>query len=224
MDRQAKVRALRRLGAARKSARCSGYRCLGEFYNGMFECAFVSPWSKASNVHAKVMIVGQDWASADMLNRKPPDREMAKRGYKPTLATNRHLDRLLKEHFGLVRGDCYLTNLFPFIKRGGASAGIKMKDLVRSGQDFTRQEIRIVAPKLVICLGLRTFRALMRVAGQPASPKMAQAIASSSFVLENAVVRCVAHTGALGMNNRSPKQVNADWRRLARSYPELCRR
>ena len=98
-----------------------------------------------------------------------------------------------------------------------------MADLVACAGTYTREEIRIVAPQLVICLGLKTFRALMRVAQIPGSPKMARAIASP-FRLEGAMVHCVAHTGAFGTNNRSSAQVVKDWQTLARRYPEVCRR
>jgi len=215
---------LLRLGDRRKATRRDGYKCLGDFHNGCFECDYVSPWTKGGkNVDAKVMIVGQDWASADMLERDPPDNQMAVLGFDQDLPTNKNLNELLERYFSLKRGECYLTNLFPFIKQGAASANIPMEDLVWSAREFTREEIRIVSPNLVICLGLRTFHALMRVANLRGSPRMEQAIATS-FKLENAMVRCVAHTGAFGTNNRSRDRVEDDWRKLARSYPQVCRR
>lgn len=159
------------------------------------------------------MVIGQDWSSADVLAREP-DLEVAKLGFDRNFPTNRNLDDLLRRHFRLERTDCYLTNLFPFIKPGGASAHIRMADLVWSAREFTLLEIRIVSPKLVICLGLRTFRALAHADGRQPPATLAQAIAAP-FAIGGSTVHCVAHTGALGMNNRSRGQVDKDWRALA---------
>ena len=218
MDKSGKVRALRRLAERRKAARRDGYDCLGDFHDGFFECSHVSPWSKAAgNVNARVMVVGQDWASADMLARTPPNQQWAEFGFDRGLPTNVYLDELLKRHFGLKRAQCYLTNLFVLIKPGGVSAGIPMKDLVWSAEEFTIPEIKIVRPKVVICLGLRAFRALGRAAGHRLPRLMADAI-RARFRLEASMVHCVAHTGAFGTKNRSRGQVERDWRKLARSY------
>lgn len=72
------------------------------------------------------MIVGQDWSSSDALSRNPPNLESATLGFTPKIPTNLNLDDLLKRYFGLDRADCYLTNLFPFIKLGNMSAGIPL--------------------------------------------------------------------------------------------------
>lgn len=207
--------ALRRLAAVRKAVRRDGYRCLHEFHGGLYECDHISPWTKSGkNSDAAVMVIGQDWSSADVLAREP-DLRIAEYGFDCNFPTNRNLDELLKYHFGLERADCYLTNLFPFIKPGGASAHIRMADLVWSAREFTLPEIRIVSPKLVVCLGLRTFRALARADGRRLPPTLAQAIAAP-FSIAGSGVHCVAHTGALGMNNRSRERVDKDWKALAR--------
>ena len=203
------------LVAQRKaSPRLPRHKCLADFHDGIFECDFVSPWTKSGcNVDAAVMVIGQDWASADMLEKNP--RHVAERGYDDRLATNRRLDDLLRTHLRLARADCYLTNLFVFIKPGGASARIPAKDLHWSAQTFTIPEIEIVSPKLVICLGLVTFRALSYVAGQRQPRTMADAV-SSPWAYGATMVHCVAHTGAFGTMNRSKEQVDADWQSLGR--------
>jgi len=103
------------------------------------------------------------------------------------------------------------------LEAGRASAQIPLKHLVWSAQEFTLEEIRIVSPRLVICLGLRTFRALMRATGRSESPNMDQAV-KSPFKFVNSTIHCVAHTGALGRNNRGRGQVEKDWRRLGKLY------
>ena len=147
----------------------------------------------------------------------PPDLNSIEYGYTPSLPTNRNLDKLLKCHFQLKRADCYLTNLFPFVKDGNLSASIKWQDLRTCAETFTLREIEIVAPKMVICLGKNTFLALREAAGHPGNLKLADAI-DNPFCLDNASVHCMAHTGARGRNNRSREQVEKDWGKLANIY------
>jgi restriction system protein len=168
------------------------------------------------------MIVGQDWSSSEALGSDPPDLHSATLGFSPKFPTNRNLDNLLEHHFGLDRSECYLTNLFPFIKPGKASSGIPLRVLVESARQFTLPEVKIVSPRLVICLGLRTFVAMMRATSLKGSPKMDQAV-NSPFEFANTMIHCVAHTGALGMNNRGRGQVEKDWQQLAAPTPILRR-
>lgn len=214
-----KTEALLQLARLRQSTRLDGYASIGDFHDGIFECDHVSPWTKSGgNVDAEILVVGQDWSSSDALGSDPPDLHSATLGFSPKFPTNRNLDDLLERHFGLDRAECYLTNLFPFIKSGSASAAIPLKDLVASARRFTLPEVRIVSPRLVICLGLRTFRALMRATKLKGSPKMGQAV-NSPFEFADAMIHCVAHTGALGMNNRGRDQVEKDWQQIAISMP-----
>ena len=214
-----KTEALLQLARLRQSTRLDGYASISDFHDGIFECDHVSPWTKSGcNVDAEIMIIGQDWSSSDALGRDPPDLHSAALGFSPKFPTNRNLDNLLERHFHLNRKECYLTNLFPFIKLGKASAGIPLKHLVASAQRFTLPEVRIVSPQLVICLGLRTFLALMRAVGLKGSPKVDQAV-KAPFKFANAMIHCVAHTGAFGMNNRGRGRVEEDWQLLAASMP-----
>ncbi|MCP4100602.1 MAG: hypothetical protein GY750_04130 [Lentisphaerae bacterium] len=162
------------------------------------------------------MVIGQDWSSSEVLAADPPDYNTVELGFNPKFPTNKNLDRLLERHFGVGRGECYLTNLFPFIKIGNATANIKMRDMAYCAKRYTLEEIRIVSPKVAICLGLKTFIAMMRATDRKGSPKMDEAIAAP-FLFETTMIHCVAHTGALGTNNRNlvPGRVASDWQNLA---------
>ena len=209
---------LLKLARCRKETRLDGYACIGDFHNGVYECDHVSPITKtAGNVNADIIVVLQDWASADSLSATPPDCDSIKYGYTPSLPTNRNLDCLLDRYFELKRAECYLTNLFPFVKGGDMSARIKWRDLVTCAKKFTLPEIKIVDPKMVICLGLSTFLALRHAAGKPGHMKLPEAI-NTSFFVGNACVRCVPHTGARGTNNRGRDQIKRDWENLATIY------
>lgn len=63
----------------------------------------------------------------------------------------------LDKHLKLKLKDTYATNLFPFIKMGGMSANIPIKDMRKSAKDFTLPMIEIIKPKIAIALGRKTF-------------------------------------------------------------------
>ncbi len=213
---QAKSKALLQLACKRKSARLDGYACIGDFHDGAYECDHVSPWTKSGcNLDAEVMVVGQDWASADtLMGNGRPDPVRAQFGLNPKSPTNRNLDRRLREHLGLDRADCYLTNMVPFVKPGKKKARIRQREMERCAREFTLEEVRIVAPRLVLCLGLKTFKAFRVAAGLKKPRNMDEAV-NSPFEFEGSTVYCVAHVGSQGENQRGRDQVAADWQRIA---------
>ncbi len=214
-----KQESLKALALQRRYTRIEGYACIGDFHNGLYECDHISPWTKSGcNIDTDIMIIGQDWSSCDHLSQNPPDQTTAHLGFNPNLPTNQNLNQLLERHLGVTRSECYLTNLFPYVKSGNASANIQMNDMVDCAKRFTLKEIEIVCPKIAVCLGLQTFKALMRAVGLRGSPKMDDAIASS-FKFTNTMIHCVAHPGVLGTNNRNrvAGRVDRDWDRLAQS-------
>lgn len=193
------------------------YRHLGEFHGGIYDCHHVSPWTRSGGCpNASVMIVGQDWSSAEHLEKDPPNPHMAVCGFDPNFLTNRNLNRLLARHLKTTRSACYLTNLFPFIKSGQANGFIPMGHLVRCATDFLVPQIEIVGPRAVICLGLRTINALGRAIGLSGARQLADAIAASPRLIDGTKIFAVAHTGSLGTKNREPEQVERDWQRIAR--------
>jgi hypothetical protein len=98
MDKHA---ALAQLVALRRSEEHESFFVLHRFDGGAWDCDYVVPWTKsAQNVDAKLMIIGQDWASEDFL-RNPknnePDRVALRKqlGQDPCLATNQNIKRWL---------------------------------------------------------------------------------------------------------------------------------
>jgi restriction system protein len=142
--------------------------------------------------------------------QKPFDHVSAQLGHSPGLPTNRNLKRLLLEHLGLNLDATFATNLFPFIKQGGISSTIPMRDLVRAAREFAIPQIEIVSPKIVVCLGMNTFNALRLASGMDAKYPMASAIASP-FHAKGVRIWCQAHTGSRGQNSRGRAQVALDW-------------
>ena len=161
-----KEQALRDLAEKRKAAekcrpiRFPGYIPLADYHDGVYECAYVSPWSKsAHNVDAELLIVGHDWSSSERL-KGPVDQESAERGYSSRFPTNKNLFGLLDRHFGLCFGDVYATNAFPFVKQGPAQGAIGAEDMRTAAREFLLPQIKIIEPVLVICLGQATFDAV----------------------------------------------------------------
>lgn len=216
---QAKSNALRQLVRKRRSKPLKGYACIGDFYDGAYECKYVSPLTKSGcNLDAEVMVVLQDWASVKALvGDGGPDPVRARLGYNPESYTNKNLDRRLCEHLCLVRDDCYLTNMFPFIKPGKKDANIRQGDMEHCAREYTLEEVRIVRPRLVLCLGLETCKAFRVAAGLKKPSNMDEAV-NSPFEFEDSTVYCVAHVSSRGeitRNRRDPDQVAADWQRIA---------
>lgn len=208
------------LARKRKTTIWPGYCRIGDFHNGVYECDFVSPYTKsAGNADAEIFILLQDWSSAEALCKL--DSDCVLYGLTPTLPTNRRLVELLWHHFGVKLGDVYATNLFPFIKRGGISSSIPMGDLIRAAQEFALPQIEIVRPTLVVCLGLNTFNAIRIVCEYAPVRRMDEAIASP-FTFNESRVWCQAHTGARGQNNRGRARVAEDWSKMSIDFSSVA--
>jgi restriction system protein len=214
MDKQDLLLAL---AQKRKKTSWPGYGQIGDYHDGAYECDFVSPYTKsAGNIDAEIVVLLQDWSSDESL-RGSLSSDCMRYGLTPTLPTNKRLVELLRHHFGVELEGVYATNLFPFIKKGGMSSSIPMGDLIRAAKEFALPQIRIVRPKLVICLGLNTFNAIRIACGHAPARPMDEAIASP-FAFDESHVWCQAHTGARGQNNRGRERVAEDWRRMKDAY------
>ncbi|WP_039916071.1 hypothetical protein [Cellvibrio mixtus] len=206
---------LQNLARKRQATIRGGYKNIGDFHNGIYECDFVSPYTKsACNIDAPIMIMLQDWVGVDKLSG-PIIQDAINLGHIPSLPTNKRLKELLERHFHLSLSDTYATNLFPFIKYGNLSANIPLKDMVWAAQQFGVPQIEIVQPDIVICLGLRTFNALRKSVGLLSCPTIGIAI-KSVFAIGKSKIFCQAHTGTLGQIGRRYEQVELDWCSMSR--------
>ena len=214
--RQVKLEKILRLAEKRKSDSISqinsSYRQVSDFYDGVLdESGYVSPWTKsASNVNSPIMIVAQDWISSDALEKKL-NQNLVSLGYDPELPTNKNLASLLKRHFGVGFHEVYATNLFVFVKPGSMSANIPGKLLEYSAQTYTLTEIEIVDPKMVICLGSKTYQVISRSC-EKRSAWLPFVQKVNAFWFKNICVVGVPHAGALGTANAGGKaSVDAIW-------------
>lgn len=227
------------LAKKRQKDSLEGYvqRCtnLSDHREGKYECDHVSPYTKsAGNVDAGVMIFLQDWASEDFM-LKPVCAETIKWGFTPGRATNTNLIGLLENHFDLSLKKVYVTNLFPFIKPGAMNAAIPIRDMLRAAGEYGLPQLKIVSPRLAICIGLNTFRALVIASrAEPAvlprtllrdaivrSPSIAtmNSPCTDPQSYKQVLIWCQAHTGPLGRANAGgAAPVNDNWARMAAEF------
>lgn len=219
-----RVEELERLANKRACSTPAGYRNIADYHDGLYECSFVSPYSKcANNVNSPVLVMLQDWISDDVLSG-PPIAEAAALGRIPSLPTNRNLDRLLSRHFGFKIEDIYATNLFPFVKPGNMSGNIPFSMLREAAREFAIPQIRIIQPKLVISLGLNCFNALATEFGAARRKSIAEAI-QAPLDIGSGMIWCQAHPGALGQLGRNrvqPGQTDLDWSEMASWFKASC--
>lgn len=208
---------LRSLARKRAAFTPAGFNNIGDYHDGLYECSYVSPYSKAAhNIASPILIILQDWISGDVL-AGPPIPEAVTLGRIPALPTNKNLDRSLANHFGLAIVETYATNLFPFVKPGNMSGSIPFGRLKEAAREFAIPQIEVLEPRLVIALGKNCFDALAAEAGHRVSKSVAEAI-ESPFSIGASRVWCQAHPGALGQMGRNrfqPGQSDLDWSAMA---------
>jgi len=192
------------------------------FYADVYECDFVSPYTKgACNVDADIFLLLQDWSSDDEMKRSSIDPDVLHYGRTLSLPTNRNLEQLLYDYFdGLKISDTYGTNLYPFIKSGGMSAYIPQQDLVMAAEQFALPQIRIVGPKLVICFGKSTFNAVRKVLGERLVDSVDEGI-KSPFSIDHTHFWLQSHPGRLGKINRNKggvDRVSEDWDHMSEQF------
>lgn len=218
-----KKKALLQLAKKRQNDVWPGYHSIGDFHEGIYECAHVSPYTKtAGNLNADLFILLQDWSSFDSLSG-PICCDSIKYGHTVSIFTNSNLKNLLRQHFDLTLEQTYGTNLFPFIKPGPMSARIPQGLMRRAADEYGLPQIEIINPKLVICFGLATFNALRIAAGIRRVSTVDEGI-ERSFSFRSTSIWLQAHTGRLGQNNRNKGGVNRvslDWKRMADAYQAL---
>jgi uracil-DNA glycosylase len=99
---------------------------------------------------------------------------------------------------------------------------ISGKDFARAACEFAIPQIDIVAPRLVICLGLKAFNGLRSALGTPRL-KTLGAATDDPFSYGTIRIWCQSHPGQLGRMNRNRggiDRVSSDWARMRTdTYP-----
>lgn len=212
--------ALLKLAMRRQVDRHPPHCNIADFHGSFYECDHVSPWTiSACNVDAELMLIGQDWASAEVLNQ-PPNDERRRLGQDWSSRTNSNLRRYL-DLLGLSFCDTYATNVFTFIKGGRKSGRIPFNDLVRCAQVYTIPEIEIVAPRIAVCFGKKAFDAVRGAADQDGVEWDGVKTLDAYTQVGSTRVYGLPHPGGLGTNNAGgAHSVEQLWKRLGRLLRE----
>ena len=202
------------LAKLRQSKTYEGYKSIADYANGVYECDYVSPYSKsAHNVDAEVFVILQDWSCDNNMIREVCN-ETNLLGYTPSVGTNKNLIKLLKENLNLELKDTYTTNLFPYIKMGGMSAYIKKGDMKKSAKEFTLPMMDIIKPKIAVALGMKTFNALRESCDLKPARNMSEAV-DLAFKYSATKIFFQAHPSQRSQNQRTKALVIKDWRRIS---------
>jgi uracil-DNA glycosylase len=212
---------LSRLAEQRRSDRLPPHFNLHDFHGGFYDCPHVSPWSiSACNVDAELMLIGQDWASSNILEQGP-DECRRKLGQDWSSPTNTNLREFL-QRMGTEFSKTYATNLFPFIKAGAKNARIPFTDLVMCAKAYALPQIEIVSPRMVICLGSATFNAVREAADLPRLQWSKARSARPHTCIGSAEVYGLPHPGPQGTKNTEGKaDVGRYWKRLGKRLAKM---
>jgi DNA polymerase len=162
------------------------------------------------------MIVGQDWGDVRYFTK----HQGVEGPGNPTNEALRELIGLLGIDVGPPgdsrrSGVAFFTNAVLCLKDGGLQSKVRRKWFVNCAS-FLRQQVEIVSPKLVICLGERAYRSLAATFGFRAG-EFRTAVDSPEGVLLSNGTRAFAryHCGRRIQNTHRPLELQRqDWLRL----------
>lgn len=211
-----KKQLLHELAEKRRNDRWPGYSTIADFHGGIYECDYVSPYTKsAHNLNARIFVMMQDWSSSDSLAR-PICWDSVNYGYTRRKGSNINLQKLLQEFIGITLPQTYATNLFPFIKPGSMSASIPHSVMKRAAVEYGLPQIRIIRPKLVICFGISTFNGLRTAIGLPKVTTVKEGI-GNPFPSDGADFWLQVHPAQQAQNSRGKMGVASDWLKMRTS-------
>jgi len=146
----------------RECRRCSGLTNPSEVLGGSLDSQQIGPWSTwQGNLSSDLLVVGQDWGDVSYFENNE-GRDSARN------PTNDHLIALLSS-IGISIGPpgggqgqhvVFFTNAILCLKSGGLQSRVE-DEWFRNCAGFLRRQIEIVAPRVVVTLGARAFRAVL---------------------------------------------------------------
>jgi uracil-DNA glycosylase family 4 len=206
----------------RKSCRsCQGLVNAAVHEGGKFDSFEIGPWTLwQSNLSAKIMIVGQDWGDKEYFTKwKGADQPSGN-------PTNSNLQKLLRQLDIDIKSprepqehQIFLTNLILCLKDGGLQAPIQDKWLTNCCEEFFRNLVELIRPRVVLALGKRVSETILNLYKIPHRKTwtLTQLMQSGPFNLfDTTYLFPVYHCGASGVNrNRSFEDQNTDWKKVA---------
>ena len=198
------------------------YVKVSEYNNAIYyDPNYISPVSKsAHNLDSKILLILQDWASVEFLDKQEHTTEKINSGIDLTIKTNKNLHIWLEEFFGIAFNQTYAINLFPYIKFGNMSASIPVHDYLYSVKNFIEPFIESFQPNLIITIGADIFNILRRFKGL--SRVKSREVYLNSFEISKSSVIGVPHTGHWGTVGAGGEiEVKKMWEYLSNNYRHL---
>ena len=214
---------------ARQACRaCQGLINPAECDGGIHDSDQMGPWTLwQGNLRADLLVVGQDWGDTRYF-AKNKGRES------PGNPTNHTLVKLLRS-IGIEiagpapcdagGGTLFFTNAVLCLKDGGLQAKVKPEWFSNCAARFLRPTIDLIAPKIVVSLGERAFKAIAAIYGLPRVKFKESVERSAGFVLADGI-SCfpMYHCGARILNTHRPMpQQLKDWERMGRALRDMAR-
>ena len=205
----------------KKCRSCRGLVNPAVYEGGKFDSSEIGPWSLwQGDLNAKIMIVGQDWGDKAYFTKwKGADQPSGN-------PTNSNLQKLLHQLHIDIKGPretqehkIFLTNLILCLKDGGLQAPIQDEWLTNCCEEFFRNLVELIRPRVVLALGKRVSEAILNLYEIPHRKTwtLNQLMQSGPFNLfDTTYLFPVYHCGASGVNrNRSFEDQNTDWKKVA---------
>lgn len=212
-------RAYAELVARRKACFCcTGLTNPSRFRGGEFDRDQIGPWTLwQGNLGAKCIVVGQDWGDTNYF-LKNCGREA------PNNPTNTTLQDLLAIA-GLQidppsarkspQGAVFFTNAILCLKQGGLQAAVDSEWFDNCGTNFLRPTIDLLAPRVVITLGERAYRAACHVYSLRPQAFRRAVEGEPRQLPSGTLLVPVYHCGARILNTHRPLAIQQrDWARV----------
>lgn len=203
----------------------------------------INLWSYwQGSLDAKIILVGQDWGCPYDKTSLPTMTQIQKANNgdiydylsENPSRTDHHLITLfsaaLNKKITLPCNDLFFTNFVLGYRTHGTS-GNYQKEWAEHDSAFFKELVEIIKPKVILCLGKATFRAVLTSLAPDQKPRIGGynkyiessrnpiSVATSSGM--NIAVFALAHCGVMGTLNRNGKknldldQQIADWKRIS---------
>lgn len=205
--------------ARKKCHLCSGLTNPADVEGGRFDSEQVGAWSLwQGNLDASLMVVGQDWGDTAYFVR----HEGREGPRNPTNLALVHLVGIAGISIGdpgsaVGRDIAFFTNAILCLKgsEGGLQGRVQASWFDNCAQ-FLRRQIEIVRPAVVVGLGERAYRTILRGFDMPSGPFRSEVEAPSGRTLPTGTrAFAVYHCGARIRNTHRPMAAQKeDWKRL----------
>lgn len=186
---------------------------------GIHDSDHIGPWSRwQGSLSADLLIVGQDWGDARSF--------IDDRGHdSPQGRTNTTLVKLLDGvgvQIVLPAPDddggrtAFFTNAILCLKDGGLQAKVRPEWFANCGSRFLRPTIDLIAPKVVVTLGLWAYRGMRAVYSLPRVAFRKAVERPDGFrLMDGTVYFPMYHCGARILNTHRPMDMQRrDWERV----------